>query len=141
MGKRILVGVDDSEQADAALEFVVSEWPTADLVLISVIDPAASRSARGAGVPSGSEAWYERAKTEATALVDSAAERVGDDDRVDTVTTVGKPASSIVAYATDHDVDHVVVGSHGRHGISRVVLGSVAEAVVRTSPVPVTVVR
>ena len=37
--------------------------------------------------------------------------------------------------------DHVVLGSHGREGVSRIVLGSVAEHVVRMSPVPVTVVR
>jgi nucleotide-binding universal stress UspA family protein len=47
----------------------------------------------------------------------------------------------IVTYADENDVDHVVLGSHGRKGLTRVLLGSVAEAVVRRSPVPVTVVR
>ncbi|MFD1525685.1 universal stress protein, partial [Halolamina salina] len=37
--------------------------------------------------------------------------------------------------------DHLVVGSHGRTGVSRMLLGSVAEKVVRESPIPVTVVR
>jgi nucleotide-binding universal stress UspA family protein len=41
----------------------------------------------------------------------------------------------------EHDVDHVVMGSNGRRGVSRLVLGSVAERVVRGAPVPVTVVR
>lgn len=39
------------------------------------------------------------------------------------------------------DVDHVAVGSHGRSGVSRLLLGSVAESVMRRPPVPVTVVR
>ena len=50
-------------------------------------------------------------------------------------------SANIVEYVETHDVDHVVIGSHGRKGLSRVLLGSVAELVVRRSPVPVTVVR
>lgn len=57
------------------------------------------------------------------------------------VTEFGRPARTIVEYVEDHDVDHVVVGSHGRSGLSRTLLGSVAERVVRRSSVPVTVVR
>jgi nucleotide-binding universal stress UspA family protein len=53
----------------------------------------------------------------------------------------GDPANEIVAYAEETDVDHIVVGSHGRSGLSRVLLGSTAEKVVRRSPVPVTVVK
>jgi nucleotide-binding universal stress UspA family protein len=43
--------------------------------------------------------------------------------------------------AEDHDVDGIVMGSHGRSGISRVLLGSVAETAVRRAPCPVTIVR
>jgi nucleotide-binding universal stress UspA family protein len=46
-----------------------------------------------------------------------------------------------VDYAAEHDIDHIVVGSHGRTGASRILLGSVAETVARRSPVPVTIVR
>jgi len=60
---------------------------------------------------------------------------------VETATEVGQPSRTIVAYAQEHDLDHVVIGSYGRKGLSRVLLGSVAELVVRRSPVPVTVVR
>jgi nucleotide-binding universal stress UspA family protein len=54
---------------------------------------------------------------------------------------VGRPAREIVDYADENDIDHVVMGSHGRSGVSRIVLGSVAENVVRKSSVPVTVAR
>jgi nucleotide-binding universal stress UspA family protein len=47
----------------------------------------------------------------------------------------------IRSYVADHDVDLVVVGTHGRTGFDRYVLGSVAEALVRTAPVPVLTVR
>jgi nucleotide-binding universal stress UspA family protein len=54
---------------------------------------------------------------------------------------VGKPARAIVEYADDHDIDQIVMGSHGRSGVTRILLGSVAESVVRDSTVPVTVAR
>jgi len=106
-----------------------------------VIDPAQGGYAPGAGVPSNAEQWYERRKTETEELLAAAADSIDTAGSVETTTTVGTPAAAIVEYAADHDVDHIVVGSHGRGGISRIVLGSVAESVVRNAPVPVTVVR
>ncbi|MFC6733080.1 MULTISPECIES: universal stress protein [unclassified Haladaptatus] len=54
---------------------------------------------------------------------------------------VGVPDDEIVDYATEHDVDLVVMGTHGRRGVSRYFLGSTAERVVRMSPVPVLTIR
>jgi nucleotide-binding universal stress UspA family protein len=53
----------------------------------------------------------------------------------------GYAARSIVEYASRLGVDLIVMGSHGRTGIAHVLLGSVAEAVVRTAPCPVLTVR
>ena len=53
----------------------------------------------------------------------------------------GNPAREIVRYAEDEDCDLVVMGTHGRGGIDRLLLGSVAEKVVRSSAVPVLTVR
>ena len=53
----------------------------------------------------------------------------------------GYAAKSIVEYASRVGVDLVVMGSHGRSGLAHVLLGSVAEAVVRTAPCPVLTVR
>jgi nucleotide-binding universal stress UspA family protein len=50
-------------------------------------------------------------------------------------------AGNIVKFGSDHGYDHVVVGSQGRTGVSRILLGSVAEAIVRHAHCPVTVVR
>jgi nucleotide-binding universal stress UspA family protein len=49
----------------------------------------------------------------------------------------GDPAHEIVRYAREHDVDLIVVGTHGRTGMSRALLGSVAERVIRIAPCPV----
>ena len=51
------------------------------------------------------------------------------------------PAIEIIEYAREHHVDLIVIGTHGRTGMSRLLMGSVAEHVVRTAPCPVLVVR
>lgn len=53
----------------------------------------------------------------------------------------GGPSNEIVAFATEEGCDLIVMGTHGRGGIDRLLLGSVAERVVRSSPVPVLTVR
>ena len=53
----------------------------------------------------------------------------------------GLPAGSIVAYAHEHDVDLIVLGTHARTGWSRLVMGSVTESVMRAAPCPVLVVH
>ncbi len=54
---------------------------------------------------------------------------------------IGRPASIITAMAADRDVDLIVMGTHGRSGVSHLFMGSVAERVVRTAPCPVLTVR
>jgi nucleotide-binding universal stress UspA family protein len=60
---------------------------------------------------------------------------------VDTILLAGRPAQEIVALAEARGFDLVVVGTHGRRGLRRAVLGSVAEHVVRSAPCPVLVFR
>lgn len=54
---------------------------------------------------------------------------------------IGRPARAIVREATDRGVDLIVMGTHGRSGFEHLVLGSVAERVLRTAPCPVLTVR
>jgi nucleotide-binding universal stress UspA family protein len=54
---------------------------------------------------------------------------------------IGQAPKKIVEYAADHDVDVIVMGTHGRHGIAHLLMGSVAERVVRIAPCPVLTVR
>jgi nucleotide-binding universal stress UspA family protein len=53
----------------------------------------------------------------------------------------GQPFVEIVKYAREHGVDLIVMGTHGRGGMSRLLLGSVADKVIRTAPCPVMTVR
>jgi nucleotide-binding universal stress UspA family protein len=61
--------------------------------------------------------------------------------RVSSGKSVGEPAAEIVAAAEDGKYDAIVVGTHGRTGLAHVLLGSVAERVVRRAPMPVVTVR
>jgi nucleotide-binding universal stress UspA family protein len=60
---------------------------------------------------------------------------------VETATAVGEPAYEIISYAKEKVVDLVVVGTHGRTGLTHALMGSVAERVVRKAPCPVLTVR
>jgi nucleotide-binding universal stress UspA family protein len=80
------------------------------------------------------------------ALAESAGEATGEIEALvvgDVVTAVreGRPAPEIVDYAETADADVVAMGTRGRHGENRFLIGSVAERVVRTCPVPVLTVR
>jgi nucleotide-binding universal stress UspA family protein len=131
----VLVPVDGSDPADAALEYAFERFADADLAALYVMDPA-----DGAWGP-GSD-WLSTAESRSEAVLSGVGERAAEAGHdVSTDSAVGRPARAIVEYVEEHAVDQVVMGSHGRDGISRVLLGSVAETVVRRSPVPVTVVR
>jgi nucleotide-binding universal stress UspA family protein len=143
MPPHVLVAYDDSAQAEAALKFALESVPAARVTLLTVVDPVDTGSRRRIALPAFGDQWLERARENASETLDDATDRVRDVDDVDVDATieVGRPANTIVEYADTHDVDHVVMGSHGRSGVTRILLGSVAETVVRRSPVPVTVAR
>jgi nucleotide-binding universal stress UspA family protein len=70
-------------------------------------------------------------------LTDAERERL----RAETALLAGNPFLEIIRYAKAHDVDLIVMGTHGRGPIAHMLLGSVAEKVVRKSPCPVLTVR
>ncbi len=61
--------------------------------------------------------------------------------KAETVLLEGEPAAELVRYAQSHGIDLVLMGTHGRRGVRRLVLGSVAERVVRTAGCPVLTTR
>ena len=140
MAARILVALDESPQATAALRHALSIYTDAEIHVIHVNDPREWSGANGMGYYS--DEMYKQAQQSAERLLEEADSIAAEYDRdVTTDTTVGKASSAIVAYAEKHDVDHIVLGSHGRRGLSRFLLGSVAERVARRSPGSVTIIR
>jgi nucleotide-binding universal stress UspA family protein len=65
------------------------------------------------------------------------AEEFGATVPVVTAVEAGPPAAQVVSYASQHRIDLIVVGTHGRTGVSRALLGSVAERIIRSAPCPV----
>ena len=141
MVTRVLVPLDDSPLAMRALEYALDEWSTAEVTVLHVVDPIDAIYESEVGGPVAAEQWYDSRLAATEALFDRARERAADAGvSLRTATAVGKPGREIVRYVADHDVDHVVLGSHGRSGLERLYLGSVAERVLRRSAVTVTVV-
>lgn len=149
MSDRILVPVDGSPLSRRALEVACEEHPDAEIIALHVIDPTdPGYSVFGVDVDPtteprhGSDAWYDRAEALADELFEDLAD-VADERGVSlrTETTVGRPDREIVEHAEERDVDHVVMGSHGREEDSRLLLGSVTEAVAFRAPVRVSLIR
>jgi nucleotide-binding universal stress UspA family protein len=86
-----------------------------------------------------SEIAREQAQAEMSELVSSLEAEAA--QRVTSQVYVGTPAATIVKFAEDHPIDLIVMGTHGRTGLEHLMLGSVAEKVVRRAPCPVLVVR
>ncbi|WP_247001489.1 universal stress protein [Halosolutus gelatinilyticus] len=140
--ERILVPVDDSEPAREALRYAAALFPDAEFVALAVVDASSVPFIPNAADDPDASPELQESLGEADDHLD-VADRIASEDGIalETQTRVGSPAQEIVDCAEDGEFDHVVIGSHGRSGVSRIVLGSVAEVVVRHSPVPVTVVR
>jgi nucleotide-binding universal stress UspA family protein len=142
MSLQFLIPMDGSPLAERALEYVLDHHPDADVTVVHVIDPVEAVYASETGGPVFGEEWMNAARERGEAIGEAAAETAAQRGRdVETVVEIGRPARVIADYVEDHDIDHVVMGSHGRTGLSRIVLGSVAESVMRTVRVPVTVIR
>jgi nucleotide-binding universal stress UspA family protein len=136
----ILVPYDGSDPAQAAVQEAISVYDD-EIVLLRVLELSSGSIA--AGFDLVQERLKEERDEQAEELSAEMTELIDDADVEFTIeTVVGQPARAIVDYVEDHpEIDRIVIGSHGREGVSRVLLGNVAEKVVRRSPVTVTVVR
>ncbi|MEF8878097.1 MAG: universal stress protein [Haloarculaceae archaeon] len=147
----VLVPFDGSAPAREALEYALGRFPGAAVTALYADYPATGDGEVGpcGDGSTGFDDWYERvAAWHARADRDAGsvlglAEDVADGHglEVETATEPGDPTRVVVDHAERTGVDHVVVGSHSREGVTRRLLGSVAAFVVRRSPASVTVVR
>ncbi|NKB38765.1 MAG: universal stress protein [Gammaproteobacteria bacterium] len=137
--KRILWPTDFSETSDAAQTYAcnLAKQFDAELHIVHVIiDPAYAVSPMGVGYIPASyhEDMRVRSDAELAKLpVDSAADGLS----VVRESLGGSAAENITDYAQEHDIGMIVIGTHGYSGLSRMLMGSVAEKVVRTAGCPV----
>ena len=144
MIESVLVPIDGSPLSARALSFVASYHPDTAVHLLYAIDHVeSSYDFDWTSLPG----YWDDTSDDALARGQDAlanARDTAEDAGLSVVAeefVVGRPAPCIVKYATEEEIDHVVMGSHGRRGLSRFILGSVAERVLRRSTVPVTIVR
>ena len=131
----ILVPTDGSDTSDRALEEAVglADATGASITGAYVVDDTVVRD--GAGMQVAMDA-LEDAGEEILQSFTRQAEAAGA-EQIDTTILHGVPYHAIVNYADEEDVDCIVLGSHGRTGVDRYLLGSIAERVIRLSDVPV----
>ncbi|HME60987.1 MAG TPA: universal stress protein [Candidatus Binatia bacterium] len=139
--KKILIAVDESAFAARAVDvgFDLARSLGAQVALIYVVDPSIVAYAPESGIPASelvAEAQRDARRLTA-AFTQSAALQPPPLEFIHT----GKPPVEIVGAAKDWPADLIVIGSHGRGGVERLLLGSVAEAVMRHASCPVLVVR
>jgi len=137
----ILVPTDGSDHAAQAAEqaLTLADWFDATVHAISVVDTSAASGLLSSG--SVRREFISQLETGAERAVETIEEMADDSIAVQTTVLEGKPKKKILAYARDTDAELIVMGTHGRSGVSRFVAGSVTEHVVRSTDLPVLTVR
>jgi nucleotide-binding universal stress UspA family protein len=150
MWKRILVPHDFAECAARATQLAVelAELHGASLTLLHVsplppnVPPNAMITPPGAQQPIRVDEYTTRgARAELDAIAQRLRERGVDVRTVALASSAGDIAREILTAASDLDAHAIVIGTHGRTGLPHIVLGSIAEKIVRLAPMPVVTVR
>ncbi|WP_129112597.1 universal stress protein [Halegenticoccus tardaugens] len=137
MIERIVIATDGSESVRRAVRVALdlAERFDAEVHALYVVDTGEVESSPDRLRDEMHDALREQAE--------EALDRVREETDAAVVTAIreGRPAAEIGTYAREVDADAVATGTRGRHGENRFLIGSVAERVVRTCPVPVLTVR
>ena len=137
----ILIPLDFSKPADKALEYgkAFARQFGAKLVLVHILEPMVVPAELGYGfVPPPDDTLPVEALREKLVLL---AASLGSDLSVTSSVRIGRPWSEVVEAAKECAADLLIVATHGRTGLQHVLLGSVAEKIIRHAPCPVLVVR
>ena len=145
-----MVPLDGSDLAECVMphvEAIISGFKSKEVVLVRVVDPVRLP----ASVPALGKFGFtekdrrqlgENRKKAAKAYLEKMAGNLDiPGTAINFKVLEGNPASMLTDYANENGVDLIMIASHGRSGVSRWVMGSVAERIVRTSCTPVMMVR
>lgn len=137
----ILAPIDGSDCSLRAAELAIdfAKIFEAKVVTIYVIDPVLLKEMSKVSERRAVERELEEKSERYLRHVVNLAEKRG--LRAESIITRGQPCEEIIHYAKSLGADLISIGSHGRRGAERVLLGSVAERVIEYSPCPVIVVR
>jgi nucleotide-binding universal stress UspA family protein len=139
--KKILIATDGSEYTKNAVDHGIdlAKNTGAKLLTVYVVDTAAFAS-----IPMDAawESMYELLRQEGDVAMKYVTEKAGEEGmEVEANIIEGHPADEIIKYSEKNSISLIVLGTLGKSGLDRFLLGSVAEKVVRNSKIPVLVVR
>jgi nucleotide-binding universal stress UspA family protein len=153
MYKKILLPTDGSENSKRANKHAlwIADKSNADIVIMYVIEPHFPELATGlplSTLPTPDERFYEEIREEGHQIIDNFKQELEDvqckgickNTNLKSIITEGKPSNEIVNILDKENIDLVVMGTSGRHGLDRFVVGSVTERVVRNARKPVMVI-
>lgn len=136
--RKILFATDFSDASDTALRFAtaLARDNQASLLIVHCSEPRPAYTVAGiyASLPAGNEFADAHEQLARVTPTDS---NIPFKQRL----LIGPAAEEIVKFASEQAIDLIVIGSHGRTGLSRLLLGSVAEAIVRQATCPVVTVK
>ena len=135
--RTVLVPLDGSELAESALDHAIEL--ARDGAALVLLRAAQAHTAPGAD-PTDAQVTVVREAEEYLAAVRARLARAGI-ERVDVSVWYGPPADSIVDAARFRKADLIVMSTHGRSGLGRLIVGSVAETVLRSTTIPILLVR
>ena len=141
--KKVLFPVDFTEGSKKILPFVkfFIEKCGAELHLIHVVRGPEDFTGFEMGAAWFSSFEQELIKGAQKAMDRFVAEELGDDANVRTQVLMGDAVDEIINYANRNDIDIIVMGTHGRKGLEKIMFGSVAEGVVKAASCPVITVN
>lgn len=160
MSRHILVAMDRSQAAEAALEFALDEYPDATITVLHVIESNDPLDLFTRPDPSeyivpacGSESdlddelvpdpgRFERGQRKRAEIVFERACQISDeyDKEIELVVESGQPAPKIAEYAEEHRIDRIVIGYRDRNGLNRLLLRDISTSIPDYTSVPVTIV-
>jgi nucleotide-binding universal stress UspA family protein len=145
MTDTIVLCADGSEVSTHALVAGMEVLrPASHIVIVTVVEDADPTLVTGTGFASGTmspeafDAMQVEREADAVALLSDAAAALGDVD-AETKVLYGDPGEAVCAFATEVEARAIVIGTRGRGGFKRALLGSVSDFVVRNAPCPVVV--
>lgn len=144
MFNRILVALDGSDCSHKALDLAVTlaKEQGASCTVCTVVDVVRAAASMTFATGDIVNEWIVTLNKDARQIENEAvAKHAASGVSIETQLVEGDPASALLDVAKKMDADLIIMGSHGRTGLKRLWLGSVAESVVQEATVPVLIVR
>jgi nucleotide-binding universal stress UspA family protein len=139
MYDNVLLPTDGSESMESVVDHAI-ELAKAHDATLHALYVANTASLSDLPMESSWENVSAALRKQGQAAIEDVEAKAGD-LLVESTILEGSPSKEIVDYAEENDIDVVVMGTHGRSGVDRLLLGSVAERVLRSSPAPVLAIR